>query len=428
MIATRNPSIEMKGETVPQQSVMYRCRNLYGFLMPRGSEFGVELKTPIFAAQQDLIGKLFSAIVRGDHSESISGFMRFWPLLLLVCAISPVYAQTFEPKFSVGAGIQTSYDHSSTDGGQSVDQFPLDHARLYFSGDVTDHISAMFNTDYQSSTDSMEILDAVGEFHGSPKANVWFGRFLPPSDRANLYGPFYSNEWDVYSDGIQDGYPFVFQGRDNGAAYWGDFKAGAAKIKASVGPFEGTSADGKNSLIWAGRVQIDLWDPENGYYLNGTYYGDKNLLALAGATQVQSGKTATTGDFLMERKVPGGGAFTIESEYSRYNGLGGYNSSYAKSEGGYGLASFLIPKHGGTGNFELLGKYAIAEFTGGSGGAHSYRQNTAEANFSYILKQFDARIMSFYRNASYSAVTANNWQAGVGLQIQLSKTFSLLAK
>jgi hypothetical protein len=340
----------------------------------------------------------------------------------------PLRAQSFQPTFSVGAGIQTNYDHSATDEAKSVDQFQLGHARLYFSGDVTNHISAMLDTDYQSSTNEMEILDGVVELHGSPKLNVWIGRFLPPSDRANLYGPFYSNEWDVFTDGIQDGYPFVFQGRDNGVTYWGDFKAGAAKIKASAGAFDGASADDKSSLIWASRVQIDLWDPESGYYLNGTYYGDKNLLAIAGASQVQSGKTATTADFLMERKVPGGGAFTIESEYSRYNGLGGYDANYPKSEGAYGLASFLIPKRVGNGKFELLGKYAIAEYTGRYDGPSSYRQNTTEVNFNYIIKQFDARIMSFYRNASYNAVTVSNWQAGVGLQIQLSKTFSLNAK
>ncbi len=139
------------------------------------------------------------------------------------------------------------------------------------------------------------------------------------------------------------------------------------------------SADGNTSLIWASRVQIDFWDPENGYYLNGTYYGDKNLLAIGGATQVQAGKTATTVDFLMERKVLSGGAFTIESEYSRYNGLGGYNADYAKSEGAYGLASFLIPKEVGIGKFEVLGKYAIAEFTDGAGRPNpSYRQNTTK--------------------------------------------------
>ena len=85
---------------------------------------------------------------------------------------------------------------------------------------------------------------------------------------------------------------------------------------------------------------------------------------------MQAGKTATTVDFLMEKKVPGGGAFTIESEYSRYNGLGGYNGDYAKSQGAYGLASFLIPKEVGIGKFELLGKYAIAEFTDGIGTAN----------------------------------------------------------
>jgi hypothetical protein len=351
-----------------------------------------------------------------------------WMAVLLILAASPLWAQTdtFEPTISVGGGIQTSYVHTEPDVGKDLDQFSLNHARLYFGGDITKNISVMFNTDYNNVTDNMQILDAVGQFHISPKFNVWFGRFLPPSDRANLYGPFYAHEWAVYSDGIQDGYTFVFQGRDNGAAYWGDFKAGMAKIKVSAGAFDGGSSDGNTSLIWATRVQLDFWDPENGYYLNGTYYGDKNLLAIAGANEVQDGKTATTVDFLMERKVPGGGAFTIESEYSRYNGLGGYDSHYVQSQGAYGLASFLIPKQVGMGKFELLGKYAVAEFTHGATKANgSYRQNTTEVDFNYIIKQFDARVMSFYKDTSFNAIQKDSWQAGVGLQLQFSKTFGL---
>ncbi len=375
------------------------------------------------------LGKLFSARfrVRQCIRSVRSAFAeRRWLVVLaavLAWGALPLRAQTFDPAFMVGAGIQTNYDYLNTVGLPSVNDFPLDHARLYFSGDVTNNISMMFNTDYDPASDSMKILDAVGEFHSSPKLNVWVGRFLPPSDRANLYGPFYSNEWAVYTDGIQDGYPFVFQGRDDGAAYWGDFKAGIAKIKVSTGAFSGLSSDGVNHLIWASRVQIDFWDPENGYYLNGTYYGGKNLLAIGGATQVQNGNTATTGDFLMERKVGDGGAFTIESEYSRYNGLGGYNSKYGKSEGAYGLASFLIPKEVAIGKFEVLGKYAIAEFTDGLVGGPSYRQGTAELNFDYIIEQFNARVMSFYRRTHFNAVEANNWEAGIGLQLQISKSF-----
>jgi len=348
-------------------------------------------------------------------------------LVVLVALTSiSLHAQEFQPSLTVGAGIQGSYGHTEADGSPGLDQFSLNHARLYVSGDVTKDISVMFNTDYNNVTDTMQILDAVGQFHISPKFNVWAGRFLPPTDRANLYGPFYANEWSVYTDGIQDGYPFVFQGRDNGAMYWGDFKAGSAKVKVAVGAFDGGSATASNSLIWASRVQIDFWDPENGYYLNGTYYGDKNLLALGGATQVQSGKTATTVDFLMERKVLNGGAFTVESEYARYNGLGGYDPNYIKSQGAYGLASFLVPKAVGPGKFELLGKYAIAEFTDGVIATNfnpSYRQNTTEVNLNYVIKQFDARVMSFYRDTRFNSVRGNNWQAGIGLQLQLSKTF-----
>jgi len=336
----------------------------------------------------------------------------------LALGASPLWAQTFEPTLTVGAGIQGSYDHTQPEGGDALDQFSLNHLRLYFSGDITKNISAMVNTDYDSSLNTMKVLDAVGEFHASPMFNIWLGRFLPPSDRANFHGPFYSNEWAVYIDGIEDGYPSIFQGRDNGIAYWGDFKAGITKIKASVGVFDGASlSTGSSEVLWAGRVQLDFWDPENGYYLNSTYYGDKNLLAIAGATQVQSGKTATTVDFLMERKVMNGGAFTIESEFSRYNGLGGYYGA-TKSEGGFGLASFLFPKQIGIGKVEVLGKFAESEFTSPT---PSYRQKTTDVEIGYIIKQFDARVFAFGTNTTFNAVQTNTWSAGLGLQLQLSK-------
>src|SRR5579862_2970412 len=234
---------------------------------------------------------------------------RFSPACLaasLILLASPLRAQTFEPSFTVGAGIQTDYQHSQTDS-VTDDQFSLGHARIYLGGDITPNISAMFNTEYSTATNTLGILDAVAEFHTkSPMFNVWFGRFLPPSDRDNFTGPFYANEWDVFTDGIQDGYPSVFQGRDNGIAYWGDFKAGMVKLKASLGVFDGTSVDGDKNVLWAGRLQFDFWDPENGYYLNSTYYGDKNLIAIAVATQAQADAkgsataSATTVDFLLE--------------------------------------------------------------------------------------------------------------------------------
>ena len=66
-------------------------------------------------------------------------------------------------------------------------------------------------------------MDAVAQISFSPTANIWMGRFLPPSDRANLYGPYYAHHWNVYADGIQDSYPMIYQGRANGVMYWGQF-------------------------------------------------------------------------------------------------------------------------------------------------------------------------------------------------------------
>ena len=175
-------------------------------------------------------------------------------------------------------------------------------------------------------------------------------------------------------------------------------------MKVSVGAFDGKSATGNSEVLGAARVQIDFWDPEDGYYLNGTYYGDKNLLAIGGATQFQDGHTASTVDFLLERKLPNGGVVSIESEYSNYNGLGGYNAAYAKSQGAYGLASYLFPKQVGIGKFEILGKYAKAEFTHGT--TASYNQKTTEVNFNYVIKQFNARVMTFYKDTRFNTTEA----------------------
>ena len=315
---------------------------------------------------------------------------------------------------TVGAGLRTDYEHTAPDGGSSTDKFELNSIRLYVNGPVTDTIKFMFNTEYDQGTNKVGILDAVARIEVSPEFNIWAGRFLPPSDRANLYGPYFAHEWAVYTDGIQDGYPFVFQGRDNGIVYWGQF---AKKIKVSAGAFDGGSATGNSKVIGAARVQIDFWDPEDGYYLNGTYYGDKNLLAIGGATQVQSGHTASTIDFLLERKLPNAGVVSVESEYSNYNRLGGYDAAYGKSQGAYVLGSYLFPKKVGVGKFEILGKFAKAEFTHGA--TPNYNQKTGEVNFNYVIKQFNARVMTFYKDTTFNKERKDFWQAGIGLQLQM---------
>lgn len=345
---------------------------------------------------------------------------RYLPALPLVFGVfalaAPAFAQTTIGPVTVGAGVRTDFDSTNPTGGTSDNQFQLNDVRLYVNGNVTDKIKLMFNTDYNGATNSVQVLDAVARIELAPAFNIWAGRFLPPSDRADLAGPFYASEWQVFTDGVQDGYPSVFQGRDNGMAYWGDFGK-KIKMKFSIGAFDGATATTHHDVLGAARVQLDFWDAEGGYYLNRSYYGDKNLLSVGLAGQDQSGHTASTIDFLMERKLGNAGTLTIEGEYSNYNRLGGYVAAYAKSQGAYGLASYLLPKMMGPGRFELLGKYAKADFTKGL--PPSFDQKTLEINFDYILKQFNARIQSFYENTRFNREVNNFWQAGLGLQFQI---------
>ncbi len=61
-------------------------------------------------------------------------------------------------------------------------------------------------------------------------------------------------------------------------AYWGQFFNDMVSLSAGV--FSVPSTFYTNNVVYAERAQVDLWDPEKGYYLNGTYYGDKDVLAL----------------------------------------------------------------------------------------------------------------------------------------------------
>lgn len=362
---------------------------------------------------------------RGRLAAALVAALAGW-----IGAAGPLHAQDTvadepepPPPISVGGGLQTSFLHRTSDDADASDHFRVNSLRLYLNGAATNKIKFMVNTDldYGGSLGApgpqgseFQILDAVAQFEMSDTFNVWVGRFLPPSDRANLYGPFYAHHWGVYADGVQDGYPFVFQGRDNGAAWWGQFD----KVKLSAGAFDGRSATGNSSLIGAGRVQVDFWDPEPGYYLNSTYYGEKDILAIgfAGQTQADAG-SAYSVDFLVERGVGDGGAATLEAEWARYDRLGGYDPRYLTNDGGYLLAAYLFPQRVGDGQFELLGKYARARFRQGL--MADYDQTTTEVNLNYVIRQFNARVMIFVKDTAFTGVNPDDLQVGLGLQLQM---------
>ena len=340
--------------------------------------------------------------------------------LLLAAPLSRAFADVTLPPISVGAGVRTDFEYTDpSGGGKKTDDFNLDSIRLYINGKVTDHISFMFNTEYEGSPPSgnnaVQVLDAVAQFSWGDEFNIWAGRFLPPSDRANLYGPYYANQWAVYRDGVQDGYPSTAVGRDNGVMYWGQF----GMFKVAVGAFDVPSTVGTSNVVSSARVMVDLWDKESGYYLNGTYYGDKDLLAIGVDGQSEDGNKAYSADFLLEKKLPNAGVVDVESEYAKYDHFGGYAGD--TSNGYYVLGSYLFPQVVGVGRFQPLVKYAHADYTFDTGPSPKDTQKTLDVELNYIIKQFNARISLYYLDVKYDHDVAgiDHKVVGLGLQLQM---------
>src|SRR5690606_19484435 len=136
------------------------------------------------------------------------------------------------------------------------------------------------------------------------------------------------------------------------------------------------------------------WDAEAGYYLNSTYYGAKDLLAVGLAAQTVAGDNAYSIDFLLEKKLSNMGVVTIEAEYAKYDGLGGYPTprvtgggvplAYDSSDGFYVLGAYLFPAEIGIGKLQVLAKHGEATYDFATG--PDVDQTTTELNLNYIIR------------------------------------------
>jgi len=252
---------------------------------------------------------------------------------------------------SVGFGMRAGYssvENAAPDGGRSND-FSLDSARLYLSGSFNKYIKGMLNTEKSGGGDggNWEIIDANVQLQMTPEIAIWAGRFLSPSDRANMAGPYYSMGGGYWANiASRYGWNGGIIGRDEGVALVGN--AMDNKIGYSFGVFEGANIfrfsgvddqsksntipaafGAGDSLMYAGRLQVDFWDAEPGYYGTGNYFGGADILAVGIAGRQKSdGAISTTKigdyssysvDFLMEKKDFGPGTASLEAAYYDYD-------------------------------------------------------------------------------------------------------------
>lgn len=365
------------------------------------------------------------------------------PLALSAAVSSIAHAEEIKvkiPDTTLTASLRASFVSTESDDPTALDvaDFSLNSFNIYLNSKITEKIKFSFSSEISNTTAStgatttaVTVQDAIAQFELDPKFNIWAGRFLAPTDRANSYGPYFSNNWNFANDGAQDGYPFIDRfGRADGVAYWGDF---ADMVKVSAGVFDIPSTLNNNDVMAAARVQVDFWDFEPGYYINGTYLGDKDILAIGAATNRVNGTSASDVDFLMEKKVGNGGAFTVEGEYIVYDGLGGYGlpaqnldpavtdtvaASYTDGDSWFLTASYLLGEPIGPGKLQLLGKFGTTTYEDGLTTGEDLEMDTTEVNVNYILKSFNARVSLFYLGKAYSSDAAAD-TSSIGLGVQL---------
>jgi hypothetical protein len=278
---------------------------------------------------------------------------------------------------NIGVGIRSSF--SSLNGNEIVDKnyFALDEVRLFFTGKVTKVIGFEVNTDIAGAggqgfvdsagdrvnlPDSIHLLDAIVKFEFNDYANFWVGRMLPPSDRANLDGPFFINGWDYP---FVSNYPSVFEGRDDGVAYWGQYGGGQVKWQFGIyngqgrfgagndWPLGSTGPNTEGNMEYAMRLTVNLLDPEPGYYTASSYYGQKNIAAIGFALMDQPDALTDghhTGtflgwnlDFLLENKMTRWGSGTLEAAYYNYD-VGGDVAQDVAGKAGFVFAGWLFPQ------------------------------------------------------------------------------------
>lgn len=348
-----------------------------------------------------------------------------------------------DKSLSVGFGFISSYstvEDAAADGGRSND-FSLDSARLYLSGSFNKYIKGMLNTERSGGGDqgNVEVIDANVQLYLTPEIAIWAGRFLSPSDRANMAGPYYSMGGGYWANiASRYGWNGGIIGRDEGVALvtsfmedhlalsFGAFNGNNTFRFSGVGAQSEDSAAAKalevdDKLMYAGRVQYDFWDAEPGYYGTGNYFGAKDILAIGVAGRQKADGaisltekgdyTSYSVDFLMEKKGVGPGTLSAEAAYYDYDTDGVFKSEEGKAYSG--AVAYLFDTPVGWGKFMPFVRYQKFD----SEAATADTTKKWEVGTNYVIAPYNAVITAGYSDTKVTGSESIN-ALNVALQMQ----------
>jgi len=286
-----------------------------------------------------------------------------------------------ESKLDIGFRVQSLAivaDELDTDGEvmKTVD-FKVRRGRLRVKGEVNDKVSAFIQTDVGDVSggagQSARVIDAFVTVTGDPWLQLIMGLNMAPANRQNLVSSgapmtidrpglaykslnwggrmlrtFSNNTISGTSSGLAPGVAV----RDLGATLFGSGEVGDnAHLKYYAGIADGVNAPGEDTPHLTGRVQVNFFDAEPGFYNSSTYLGKKKTVGIGASIDMQN-KVAVDGgedvdymyytvDGFIEWPA-GDGSLTAEAAWMMLDW--GDAASYMASQGTgfYGQAGYYI--------------------------------------------------------------------------------------
>lgn len=330
---------------------------------------------------------------------------------------------------------------------ESDSDFKVRRGRLRLKGTLTERVSAFIQTDLGSGVGGsgydMRVIDAWVSLKLSPLFTVYAGENMAPASRQNLTssGALMTMDrpginYKTLTWGTRSVYAFAnntlsdadagLRGdvdvRDNGATAFGATSLSEAMhVKYYAGLYDGIQQTDEDDLRFAGRVQLNFFDPEDKYFNLSTYLGKKKTVGVGASYDMQNNVTGSddkgnvdysfyTVDVFAD--LPWGpGALTAEAAYQVLD-LGGttaldhdgvaetatVNARQSEGDGFYAQAGYLVK------NWQPWIEYERWE-SDAADDKGTY--NMMRAGVSYFIKGHNANIKAGFENLEADTTLAN---------------------
>ena len=334
--------------------------------------------------------------------------------------------------FQIGVGVRGSVSvvvDGATNGTSNAFNPAPENIRLYTVSQVHKNVQVEYNTELQADGQSINLLDVVvkldlGVF------DLWVGRQLPPSDRANMDGPFYLNAAWSYPMIQSFGNQGQFAGRDDGMAFHGEANGG--KFKWAYGVFEGLKggADQEDNVRHAASLTYAFDDAEPGFYSGSTYFGAKKITTVnlamhhetdgVGTATDQGDFTGYSADVLIERTLGNGAVVDLEGAYYDWDTDNKSDATITQGNSFFVLASYLMP--GKTSIAGIEGQ--LQPYTRYQGYNRDMKNDTGktgytsrvEAGVNYVIDAFNAKVTALWQQTE-DEVTVDKYVLGMQFQL-----------